>query len=148
MTEEVTEKVTRQTAKPIGHTNFQPTFRRATELVRLADEGSIDLRPPYQRTSIWSDAQRLDLVKSWLTGVPTGTLILADRGTRDWRAPDGTNPLDTSGALWGCVDGQQRLTTAALWFASQSPSRPPGSLRNLSRPPRPPTTDRTCVTRA
>jgi hypothetical protein len=111
--------MTRQTKAPIEHTNFQPTFRRARELVRLAGEGQIDLRPPYQRASVWDADQRMNLVESWLTGVPTGTLILADRTHGRWRAPDGTTPLETGGAMWGCVDGQQRLTTAGMWFNNE-----------------------------
>jgi hypothetical protein len=114
----VTVKATRQTEKPLQHTNFQPTFRRATEIVKAVEKGELELQPPYQRKSVWNDSQRIALIESWLLGVPTGPIVLVDRCTGTWTSPDGRRPLyyETDVAMWGCADGQQRITTAKAWF--------------------------------
>ncbi|MBV1940856.1 DUF262 domain-containing protein [Streptomyces sp. BV286] len=110
--------MTRQTTGPIRHTNFTPTFRRASALVADVKRGDLDLHPPYQRGSVWDDTQRLNLIESWLSGVPTGPIVLVDRANGEWRTQDGKRPLhdEIEVAMWGCADGQQRITTAMAWF--------------------------------
>ncbi|MEU9925124.1 DUF262 domain-containing protein [Streptomyces griseoluteus] len=110
--------MTRQRPKPIEHTNFNPTFRRASELAKDVKRGHLDLHPPYQRGSVWDDQQRMNLIESWLFGVPTGPIVLVDRCNAQWRTEDGKRPLhdDVDVAMWGCADGQQRITTAIAWF--------------------------------
>ncbi|QNS09460.1 DUF262 domain-containing protein [Streptomyces xanthii] len=111
-------RATRQAEKPLQHTNFQPTFRRATEIVKDVEKGNLDLQPPYQRKSVWNEAQRIALIESWLLGVPTGPIVLVDRCNGTWTSPDGRRPLydEVDVAMWGCADGQQRITTAKAWF--------------------------------
>jgi uncharacterized protein DUF262 len=110
---------TRQTTVPIEHTNFSPTFQRASALVRQVNEGHLDLRPPYQRGSVWTSEQQVSLVESWLRGVPTGTVVFADRINNIWRGPDGQPAVPGTTAMYACIDGQQRITTAIRWFRSE-----------------------------
>jgi hypothetical protein len=73
-------------------------------------KGSIVLDPPYQRGSVWTNDQRLDLMYSFLSGYPIGAVILNDRMRRAW---------DAKGEFvvaYAVVDGRQRLETVKAWF--------------------------------
>lgn len=112
--------MTRQTAAPFDHISLNPTYRAADGLVRLIQEGSMLLDPPYQRGSVWTLDQRIALVESWLRGLPAGVVILADRGTEKWRrAHRDEDPYETGKGIWAVIDGKQRLTTACMWFAGE-----------------------------
>jgi len=105
--------MTRQTAAPLEHTHLASTLRQARELARNAVRGDIDLDPPYQRGQVWTEDQRIALVRSWLLGLPTGVVILSDRAHSRWAGPD---PDAVGGAVWAVVDGKQRLSAAVAWF--------------------------------
>lgn len=107
--------MTYQTNAPIEHTSLSATFRRASELATNVEEGHLDLDPPYQRGDVWVESQRIGLVRSWLTGIPTGVVILSDRTNRNWGATCGEPGVDEP--IWACVDGRQRITTAISWFS-------------------------------
>lgn len=107
--------MTRQTTTPLEHVNLSPTFRAAREMANLVKDGHLTLNPPYQRGQVWTPDQKLALVRSWLTGVPTGVVILSDRSGRAWRQTHG-DVYEGNEAIWACVDGQQRITTAMEWF--------------------------------
>lgn len=110
--------MTRQTAEPFDHISLNPTYRAADGLVRLVNDGSMLLDPPYQRGGVWTEDQRIALVESWLRGLPPGVVILADRGTEKWRkANKGADPYETGKGIWAVIDGKQRITTAMMWFA-------------------------------
>lgn len=110
--------MTRQTTTPLVHTNLGATYRRAQEIARtFRDDLGLDLDAPYQRGDVWTDDQRIALIRSWLTGVPTGTVLLADRCTDVWRdAHGGKSPLDNGDPMYAVIDGKQRITTALMWF--------------------------------
>jgi hypothetical protein len=108
--------VSRQTPVPLDHVTLSPSFRVARELVQLVDSGDLLLDPPYQRGRVWSLDQKIALIRSWLTGVPTGVIILSDRSGRKWAETNG-DVYEKGGAVWACVDGQQRITAAREWFA-------------------------------
>lgn len=105
--------MTRQTSAPLEHTHLASTLRQARELARNAVRGDIDLDPPYQRGQVWTEDQRIALVRSWLLGLPTGVVILSDRAHAAWTGPD---PDAVGGAVWAVVDGKQRLSAAVAWF--------------------------------
>lgn len=77
----------------------------ASDIVRADDEGlpfgGLDLNPPYQRASVWTHEQRVNLIKSLLQGLPIGAVFINDRGDHVKRV----------------VDGKQRLETLQMWFA-------------------------------
>ena len=111
--------MTRQTTTPLVHTTLSATYRRAIDLVRLVERHELDLQPAYQRGNVWTHDQRMALIRSWLLGIPTGVAILSDRENRNWAKTNGTTPLALGDPSWACIDGQQRITTASLWFKGE-----------------------------
>lgn len=102
--------MTRQLTASIRHLSLTPTNRLAEDVYHQVKRGVIVLDPPYQRGSVWTTDQRLDLMYSFLSGYPIGTLILNDRMGATW-------PQDEHGrGLYAVVDGRQRLETAMAWF--------------------------------
>lgn len=105
---------TNQTTQPLVRQNLQAMNRSAREMARMVTDGHLDLNPPYQRGSVWTHAQRVNLVRSWLLGVPVPAVIINDRDTRTWRESNGEIPMGEP--IYGCVDGKQRIETAIEWF--------------------------------
>jgi hypothetical protein len=64
----------------------------------------IDLNPPYQRASVWTTEQRVNLIKSLMQGLPVGAVFVNER-----RFP---HP-------WACVDGKQRIETIVMWLRDE-----------------------------
>lgn len=112
--------MTRQTADPLNHLSLNPSARQAREVMRTVTDGHTLLNPSYQRGNVWTEDQRIALIESWLRGLPAGVVILADRGTEEWRrANPGRDPYETGEAFWAVIDGKQRLTTALMWFTGE-----------------------------
>ena len=99
---------TMQTAAPLEQLSLQATNRPARELARLALSGDMELAAPYQRSSVWTARQRINLVRSWATRIPVPAVVINNRGTNDW----------TGERSFYCsvVDGKQRIETAVAWF--------------------------------
>lgn len=99
---------------PLVHRNMSATARSMRDLVRHLDDGSLRLDPPYQRGDVWTTEQRVALVRSLLLGVPVAAIVLNQRGGNTaWERNEGD-----PGAVWyACIDGKQRLTTMAMWWA-------------------------------
>jgi hypothetical protein len=109
--------VTRQTAAPLDVLSLSTGDRQISELARSFRESfGVDMNPPYQRGRVWTEDQKIGLVRSWLTGTPTGVVILNDRATPGWDDANGTSGYDDGLPVYACIDGQQRLTTAYDWF--------------------------------
>jgi hypothetical protein len=75
---------------------------------------NLDLNPPYQRGSVWDLGRRQNLVRSLLMGLPVGSVILNKRYGHD-------NPVTIvsgshAGALYGVIDGKQRIETLRAMF--------------------------------
>jgi hypothetical protein len=102
--------MTRQLAEPIRHLSLTPTNRMAIDLYHMAKKGRLVMDPPYQRGSVWTEDQRLDLMYSYLSGYPIGTMIFNDRMRGAWnRAGDFT-------VAYALIDGRQRMETIIAWF--------------------------------
>lgn len=97
---------TQQTDSPIRHMSLQAYGRSAREMARLLHDQQITVDAPYQRPSVWTQEQRMNLVRSWLSGLPIPAIILAQRD----RGADGSGPD------YAAVDGKQRLEAATDWF--------------------------------
>lgn len=67
-------------------------------LSKLDGEDIFELSPSYQRSSVWTTAQRRNLIKSLLMGIPVGAIVTNLRG------------YDTN-KLYAVVDGKQRIET-------------------------------------
>lgn len=111
--------MTRQTTAPLEVLSLKTADRQAREIVRtFTDVFGIDLAPPYQRGQVWTQDQQIALVRSWLTGTPTGVVILNDRATPEWKAANGYDPAERDEPTFACIDGQQRITAACAWFGN------------------------------
>ncbi|MEV0443551.1 DUF262 domain-containing protein [Streptomyces spectabilis] len=109
--------MTRQTIRPLKHHNLRTSDRSPREIATsFRDTFGLELDPDYQRGDVWNDDQRIALIRSWLTGTPTGVVILNDRTTPEWRQASGCAPTDRGEAMYVCIDGKQRITTAYLWY--------------------------------
>lgn len=77
----------------------------------VSDEGLrsrdvFDFDAPYQRGAVWTEAQRVALVKSLLLGLPIGSVVLNHRGF-------------ASDKLYSVVDGKQRIQAIRAFFNSE-----------------------------
>ncbi|QWF85628.1 hypothetical protein HUW46_09083 [Amycolatopsis sp. CA-230715] len=80
----------------------------------MVSEGELLLSPPYQRGDVWTNQQRVDLIKSLLLGVPVPAIVVNRRGDNaGWQ----TNEGDPGDIWYACIDGKQRLTTLCQWQA-------------------------------
>lgn len=77
-----------------------PTTYTVLDFLRWQKDGTLDLRPPFQRKSVWRATLKSSLVDSLLRGYPVPALFLQDR----------TNAATFDRQLV-VVDGQQRLRT-------------------------------------
>lgn len=112
--------MTRQTPKPLADVSLNVASRQAREIVRMVQDqtgGVVLLDPPYQRGSVWTEDQRVALIRSLVAGLPTGAVILNDRMTEPWRR---VNNADYDVA-YAVVDGKQRIETCAQWFGGELP---------------------------
>jgi hypothetical protein len=106
---------TRQTAQPLPDYRLNASSRAAREIARSM-VSMMDLNPPYQRGSVWTEDQRIALVKSWVMGVPIPAIIINDRATAGWVAEMGSKVYEEDAKVWAVVDGKQRIETAIDWF--------------------------------
>ncbi len=103
--------------------NFELDKWAIAKLHDLHSRGPLDIRPPYQRGTVLSDAMRHSLIDTVRSDYPMGVILLNVINSED---TDGT-PIET----WDTVDGQQRCTTLfdylrgeANWTKGKSPSNP------------------------
>lgn len=107
--------MTYQTQQPLESFPSSAMSRSARELANIFTDGDGDLYPEYQRGSVWSNEQRMGLVRSWLMGVPIPAIILNDRIFGSWPKTSG-GPV--GGFAYAVIDGKQRLEAAIAWFNS------------------------------
>jgi hypothetical protein len=110
------DTATRQTAAPLTHRNLQASNRSAREMARIFSSEDGDISPEYQRGSVWTEDQRMALVRSWLMGVPIPAVVVNDRIFGAW-PKDRTGPI--GGWAYAVIDGKQRIETAVAWFTGQ-----------------------------
>lgn len=85
----------------------------------MVSDGYLDLDPPYQRGSVWTEDQRIALVRSWLTGVVVPAVIVNDRATSIWREANNGEDVRAQSAIYVVIDGKQRVETAIAWFSGE-----------------------------
>lgn len=103
--------MTRQLRYPVQHLSLTPYNRMAVDIYHHIKKGQILLDPPYQRGSVWTTDQRLDLMYSFLSGYPIGAVILNDRLRARWGHEAAATRL-----VYAVIDGRQRLETIVAWF--------------------------------
>jgi hypothetical protein len=72
----------------------------------LRSRDNFELNTPYQRGSVWTENQRVALVKSLLLGLPIGSVVLNHRGFQAEK-------------LYAVVDGKQRIEAIRAFFNSE-----------------------------
>lgn len=102
---------TLQTSAPLENLHVDTFTRAVHELVSNADEGRLDVNPPYQRASVWTEDQRRALIRSFLVGLPIPALIINARWALRFD--------DNKGFNYALIDGKQRLETVLAWFHSE-----------------------------
>lgn len=109
--------MTRQTRAPLERLPLNTSNRQARWLVKQATDGELDLNPPYQRGPVWTEDQRVALLRSLLSGVPVPSIIIADRHHRGWTDTAYYDREASGGrASYAVIDGKQRLLALKAWF--------------------------------
>ncbi|MFI6228665.1 DUF262 domain-containing protein [Micromonospora echinospora] len=112
--------MTRQTATPLTRLPMSTTNRQARWLIKQVETGEIDINPPYQRGAVWTEDQRVALMRSLLTGIPVQSLIINDRHGSWWTDTVTYDRHNSGGvASYVVVDGKQRLLCVAAWFNNE-----------------------------
>jgi hypothetical protein len=87
------------------------------EFVSAERDGDLDLSPPYQRPSVWTHAQRTELIRSLLRGIPVPAIYVNRRAiTEPMRVVDGKQRLE---AILEFVRGD--LGIPAEWLDDELP---------------------------
>lgn len=108
---------TLQTSAPIERLSLQATNREAHWLADMVQRGDATIDPPYQRGAVWTAAQQIALIWSFLAGVPIPAVIINDRSSFDWsRANPGYSHTDP---YLSVIDGKQRILAVSAWFSGQ-----------------------------
>lgn len=108
--------------RPLKRLPLHATSGTARGLANEVSDGDIDLAPPYQRGSRWSQAQRVNLIRSLRLGVPVPAIVLNDRHTPAWYAANPEhNRSNPSRSTYAVIDGKQRLETLRDWFEGSLP---------------------------
>jgi hypothetical protein len=102
--------VTRQTPAPLTRLPTTVGIWTIDEYTNRIRRGEMLLDPPYQRGPRWNEGQRLNLMRSWLHGVPVPAVVLNERTGPAWRRSDPELRV-----TYAVVDGRQRLETAMAW---------------------------------
>lgn len=71
-----------------------------------SNEEIFEMNPPYQRASVWTEAQRVALIKSLFMGLPIGAIVLNNRGY-------------ATSKIYAVVDGKQRMETLRAFHTNQ-----------------------------
>jgi hypothetical protein len=102
--------MTRQTRAPLTRLPTTAGLWSVEEYTSRIRRGEMLLDPPYERGPRWSDQQRIDLMRSWLQGVPVPAAVLNER-----MSPVGQRTDPDLRVSYAVVDGGQRLETALAW---------------------------------
>jgi hypothetical protein len=108
--------MTRQTHDVLSRLPLSTSNRQARWLVKQVEDGDLDINPPYQRGDVWTEDQRVALMRSLLSGVPVPTLIINDRHGRHWTDTDTYDRNVGNGPSYAVVDGKQRLLCLKAWY--------------------------------
>lgn len=112
--------MTRQTNAPLQRLPIDTFRRQARWLVKQIESGEIDINPPYQRGPVWTEDQRVALMRSLLSGIPVQSLIINDRHGNWWTDTATYDRRNSDGvASYVVVDGKQRLLCVAAWFNNE-----------------------------
>lgn len=99
-------------ARRLRRLQFDTTNRPIDAFLALHRAGELDLDPPYQRGSVWSEDDKAELIRSLLEGVPIGAVFINYRGGMEpYRVVDGKQRIE---AIHDFLEGCLRVP--AGWF--------------------------------
>lgn len=109
--------MTFQSTEPLRPMNLQIFARNlmAFEVDAASGRDDFDLSPPYQRGSVWTYGQRVELIRSFMTGTPVPAIIVNYRLNAAWTRRNGE--YDPALPAYAVIDGKQRVETIRRWFA-------------------------------
>jgi hypothetical protein len=105
-----------RTSSPIPELSLQVLSSPLSFYVDRREE--IDMNPPYQRGSVWSETQQQDLIRSVLYGIPIGSITLNFRGyhvEQSYTVVDGKQRIE---ALRAFTDDEVEVPRD--WFPDQA----------------------------
>jgi hypothetical protein len=108
--------MSRQTSDALSRLPLSTSNRQARWLVRQIEDGDLDINPPYQRGAVWTEDQRVALMRSLLSGVPVPTPIVNDRHGQHWTDTATYDRHSATTPSYAVVDGKQRLLCLKAWF--------------------------------
>lgn len=98
---------------------FSTTQQNVSWILDRAREGSLDLKPPYQRRPVWTERQKCYLIESVLLSMPVPEIYLQVS-------------IDQEGtSRWSVVDGQQRIRSL-LQFQGIDPEEGEQTFNNFA----------------
>lgn len=89
---------------PLPHLSLQNLNAPADQYIACPDK--YDLNPPYQRGSVWTPTQQINLLRSLFMGLPIGAIVVNFRGYG-------------AEVMYAVVDGKQRIETLRAFAADQ-----------------------------
>ncbi|WP_176742600.1 DUF262 domain-containing protein [Streptomyces sp. LUP47B] len=84
------------------------TNKKIRQLLTAVSDGSLILKPEFQRRLVWTDKHKQEFIRTVLEGLPFPEIFLCD----------GDVDLTTGRGNQQVVDGQQRLTTLYQYFTA------------------------------
>jgi hypothetical protein len=108
--------MSRQTHQPLARLPLSTSNRHARWLVTQIADGDLDINPPYQRGAVWTEDQRVALMRSLLSGIPVPTLIINDRHGQHWTDTTTYDRQSGNTPSYAVVDGKQRLLCLKAWY--------------------------------
>lgn len=85
-----------------------------SELTSLYKEGTLQIRPEFQRLFRWNDEQKSRLVESVLLGIPLPSLFVSQSESGTWELVDGLQRVSTLLQLQGVLLGDSGTPLSAL----------------------------------
>lgn len=85
-----------------------------SELTNLYREGTLQIRPEFQRLYRWTNEQKSRLIESILLGIPLPSLFVAQSESGKWELVDGLQRVSTLLELQGVLNGADGRPLPAL----------------------------------
>jgi hypothetical protein len=93
--------------------NFEPVTWKISELLKVYDEGRLDLSPPYQRNEVWTAKAQQKLLESILMGKPIPSFFLLRKADDSFEMIDGQQRARTIIGYWkNLIVDHENLTFA------------------------------------
>lgn len=89
------EEETVEIPREVRKINTQAYDKSVTDVVRMMDEGDINLNPEYQRNYIWDNRKASLLIESIILNVPIPVIYVSQEADDSWTVIDGLQRLNS-----------------------------------------------------